>query len=76
MVLWHIIIFFEQSINLAILNTMKKIRTILVFLGLLIALIPAFLSVWGGVKNWIVTILGLLVAVLSYLYIHAQQTKK
>ena len=76
MVLWHIIIFFEQSINLAILNTMKKIRTILVFLGLLIALIPAFLSVWGGIKNWIVTILGLLVAVLSYLYIHAQQTKK
>jgi len=65
----------EQFINLAILNSMKKIRTILVVLGLLIALIPTFLSVWGGTKNWIITILGLLVAVLSYLYIHEQQTK-
>ena len=52
---------------------MKKIRIVLITLGLLIALTPTFLSVWGGVKNWIVTILGLLVAVLSYLYIHEQQ---
>ncbi len=55
---------------------MKKIRTMLVCLGLLIALIPTFLSVWGGFKNGVITILGLLVAVLSYLYIHEQQTKK
>ncbi len=66
----------EQSINLAILSNMKKIRTMLVCLGLLIALIPTFLSVWGGFKNGVITILGLLVAVLSYLYIHEQQTKK
>lgn len=55
---------------------MKKIRTVLIVLGLLIALIPVFLSVWGGLKNWIIIVLGLLVAVLSYLYIHEQQTKK
>jgi hypothetical protein len=55
---------------------MKKIRYVLVILGLLIALSPTFLSVWGGFKNWTITILGLLVAVLSYLYINDQKSKK
>lgn len=55
---------------------MKKIRLALITLGILIAIIPTFLSVWGGVKNWIITILGLVVAVLSYLYINAQQKTK
>ena len=55
---------------------MKKLRILFIALGLLIALIPTFLSVWGGVKNWIVTILGLIIAVLAYLYIHEQQTNK
>lgn len=55
---------------------MKKIRILFIALGLLIALMPTFLSVWGDLKNWIVTILGLIIAVLSYLYIHEQQTTK
>ena len=59
-------------VNFVILDTMKKIRIVLIILGLIIALIPTFLSVWGGFKNWVITILGLLVAVLSYLYIHEQ----
>ena len=66
----------EQFVNLAILNTMKKIRIILITLGLLIALTPTFLLVWGGVKDWVITILGLLVAVVSFLYIHEQKSKK
>lgn len=55
---------------------MKKIRTILTVLGLIIALVPNFLSVWGGTKDLTITILGLLVAILSYLYIHEQPKKK
>lgn len=54
---------------------MKKMRILFIVLGLIIALIPTFLSVWGGLKNWTVTILGLLIAVLSYIYLHEQQTK-
>ncbi|MEI6553287.1 MAG: hypothetical protein WCO09_01855 [bacterium] len=54
---------------------MKKIRTVLIILGLIIALVPTFLSVWGGSKNWIIIILGLLVAILSYFYVHEQPKK-
>ncbi|MEI6042222.1 MAG: hypothetical protein WCQ00_01510 [bacterium] len=54
---------------------MKKIRTVLIVLGLVIALVPVFLSVAGGFKNLVIEALGLLVAVLSYLYVHEQQKK-
>ena len=55
---------------------MKKTRFALIFLGILIALVPNFLSIWGGVKNWIVMLLGLLVAVISYINVHEQQKQK
>lgn len=55
---------------------MNKLRILFTSLGIIIALIPNFLSVWGGVKNWIVVILGLLIAVLSYIYLHEQQNKQ